>query len=56
MFDWLKSSSINFMLAFINFCFAIILNSPINGLVCVVCFLLAMAMRTEERRLRDKEK
>ena len=49
MFNWLKSSTLNFMLAFINLVFCIILNSVFNGVVCIVCFLLAMAMRTEER-------
>lgn len=53
MFSWLKSSTLNFMLAFINFVFAIILNSPLNGVVCVFCFLIAMAMRTEEVRRRE---
>lgn len=56
MFDWLKSSTLNFMLAFINLVFAVILNSPLNGVVCVVCFLFAMAMRTEERRVNVHNK
>ena len=44
------------MLAFINLVFAVILNSPLNGVVCVVCFLFAMAMRTEERRVNVHNK
>lgn len=55
MFNWLKSSTLNFMLSFINVVFAISLNSPLNGVIGVFCFLMAMAMRTEERNNVHKE-
>lgn len=58
MFNWLKSSTLNFMLSFINLFFCAIFNSPVNGVISVLCFLMGMAMRTEERNnvhKKDKE-
>jgi hypothetical protein len=55
MFNWLKSSTLNFMLAFINFVFAIMLNSALNGVICIFCFLMGTAMRQEEKLKSKKE-
>ena len=43
------------MLSFVNLAFCLILSSPINGVICVVCFLMATAMRHEEKLKSKKE-
>lgn len=58
MFSFIKSSTLNFMLSFINIALCFVLEAvggygALNAVIGVFCFLVAMAMRSEERRLKN---